>query len=64
MAHRHHHITRQLLHCYHYGLIKMESDAHHPVYHRWTAPFPSDMIKLFEPKLLQDKIDDALKNIN
>lgn len=41
----------------------MESDAHHPVYHRWTAPLPSDMIKLFEPKLLQDKIDDALQTI-
>ena len=60
LAHKHHGIVRQLLHCYRYGLLQKESDITHPIYHRWTAPLWSDMTSLFDNKLLQEKIDTKL----
>jgi 23S rRNA pseudouridine955/2504/2580 synthase len=59
IAHKKHHITRQLLHCYHYGLPTYPSSAINQWYHRFTAPIPTDIIKLFDQNILQKRIDQT-----
>lgn len=70
LAYRRHHITRQLLHCYQYGIISLHTSSLHiqkdtnsnqQSYQQWIAPLPSDMTQLFDVKTLQHKIDSKLK---